>query len=62
MPVFTHGQLYIALLRVTDIVGLSLLLPQNGDAATTYYISGGVATLLAYSSGNSGGNRAVAGQ
>ena len=37
-PVFTHRQLYIALLRVTDIRGLSLLLPQEGDAATTNII------------------------
>ena len=27
IPVFTYGQLYIVLLRVTDIRGLSLLLP-----------------------------------
>ena len=38
MPVFTHGQLYIMLLRVTDIRGLLLLLSQNGDAITTNVI------------------------
>ena len=32
--VFTYRQLYIVLLRVTDIRGLSLLLPQGGDTAT----------------------------
>jgi len=36
--VFTHKQLYITLLRVTDIGGLLLLLPQEGDAATTNII------------------------
>jgi len=36
--VFTHRQLYIVLLRVTDINRLSLLLPQEGDAATTNII------------------------
>ena len=36
--VFTYRQLYIALLRVTDIRGLSLLLPQEGGAATTNII------------------------
>jgi len=38
IPVFTHGQLYITLLRVTDIRGLSLLLPQEGNAVTTNII------------------------
>jgi hypothetical protein len=32
--VFTHGQLYIILLRVIDICGLSLLLPQGSDTVT----------------------------
>ena len=36
--VFTHGQLYVALLRVTDIRGLSLLLLREGGAATTNII------------------------
>jgi len=36
--VFTYRQLYIILLRVTDIGGLSLLLPQEGDATTTNII------------------------
>ena len=38
MPVFTHRQLYIILLRVTDIGGLSLLLRQEGNATTTNII------------------------
>ena len=38
IPVFTYRQLYVALLRVTDIRGLSLLLPQEGGAATTNII------------------------
>ena len=38
IPVFTYRQLYIALLRVTDIRGLSLLLLQKGGAATTNII------------------------
>ena len=38
IPVFTYGQLYIALLRVTDIRGLSLLLPREGSTATTNII------------------------
>ena len=33
--VFTYRQLYVALLRVIDIHGLSLLLPQRGNTATT---------------------------
>ena len=36
--VFTHRQLYITLSRVTDIRRLSLLLPQEGGAATTNII------------------------
>jgi glucose uptake protein GlcU len=32
--VFTHRQLYIVLLRVIDIGGLSVLLPQNRDNIT----------------------------
>ena len=36
--VFTHRQLYVVLVRVTDIRGLSLLLPQEGGAATTNII------------------------
>jgi len=36
--VFTYKQLYIALLRVININGLSLLLPQEGDAAITNII------------------------
>ena len=38
IPVFTYRQLYIALSRVTDMRGLSLLLPQEGGAATTNII------------------------
>ena len=38
IPVFTYRQLYVALLRVTDIRRLSLLLPQKGGAATTNII------------------------
>jgi hypothetical protein len=36
--VFTYGQLYITLLRVTDIYRLSLLLQQGGDITTTNII------------------------
>ena len=36
--VFTYRQLYIILLRVTDIGGLSLLLRQGGNATTTNII------------------------
>ena len=36
--VFTYRQLYVVLLRVTDIRGLSLLLPREGGAATTNII------------------------
>ena len=36
--VFTYRQLYVVLLRVTDICGLSLLLPREGGAAITNII------------------------
>ena len=36
--VFTHRQLYVVLLRVTDIYRLSLLLPWEGSAAITNII------------------------
>ena len=36
--VFTHRQLYIALLRITDIYRLSLLLPQDRDSITANII------------------------
>ena len=36
--VFTYGQLYVVLSRVTDIHRLSLLLPQKGGAAITNII------------------------
>ena len=36
--VFIYGQLYIILSRVTDIRGLSLLLPQGGDVTITNII------------------------
>ena len=52
--VFTHGQLYVTLLRVTDIHGLLLLLPENRDTITTNIIypevlldSGGDSTAAA---------------
>ena len=38
IPAFTHRQLYIALLKITDIARLSLLLPQNRNAITTNII------------------------
>ena len=38
IPVFTHRQLYIALSRVIDINGLSVLLPQNRDSTTANII------------------------
>ena len=38
MPVFIHKQLYITLLRVMDINGLSVLLPQNRDSITANII------------------------
>jgi len=38
IPAFTYRQLYIALLRVTDMARLLLLLPQNGGAVTTNII------------------------
>ena len=31
LPVFTHGQLNVALSRVTDVKGLHVLLPEQGD-------------------------------
>lgn len=34
-PAFTHGQLYIALLRVTDVSKLCVLFPEQGDGTTT---------------------------
>ena len=38
IPIFIYGQLYIALLRVTDINRLSVLLLQNGDSITANII------------------------
>jgi len=43
MPPFTHGQLYVALSRATDIANLSLLLLPNN---TEHHISRGVAPVL----------------
>ena len=31
VPVFTHGQLYVALSRTTNMHDLTILLPPNGD-------------------------------
>ena len=71
--VFTYKQLYVALLRVTDIGGLSLLLPQEDSAATTNIIylevllPDSMAAVVAVAAvgqqqGNSGNSKAVAGQ
>ena len=38
IPVFTHKQLYVALLKIIDICGLLLLLLQRGDAVITNII------------------------
>ena len=54
-----HRQLYIALLRVTDIRGLSLLLPQNRDGMTANII---YPEVLLNSSSDSIAAAAVAGQ
>ena len=43
IPPFTHGQLYVALSRVTDIANLSLLLLPNG---TEHHTPRGVAPVL----------------
>ena len=57
--VFMHGQLYVALSRVTDIGRLSLLLLQGGDAVTTNII---YLEVLLDSSGDSMAAAAAAGQ
>ena len=57
--VFTHGQLYVVLLRVTDIYGLLLLLPQNGDSITANII---YPEVLLDSGGKGIAAAAVAGQ
>src|SRR5277367_3034187 len=43
IPPFTHGQLYVALSRVTDIANLSLLLLLNG---TEHHAPRGIAPVL----------------